>query len=264
MRDLRSAVAPLPVPSEIQDLILARILRGSIAWQTLEELEVATGMDAQTIGDAVADLDATGWLDAWERDPDPVVTLSVAGAARLGARIVERGASMTPCWALAGEPEPPEPAAANVAHLARSGGLSTLPDPQPGPELLAMFHEEHLLSVPSRRPRRITAEILPWPTILLGTSLTPWPGPGAFRAGHCPACHSRPLGHSMYCLGCDRWGLDHLVGEDADALRKGEKDRDVEVLRRDRERRAMRRRSRFLSESECCRRKRGRNSRSSN
>jgi hypothetical protein len=53
----------------------------------------------------------------------------------------------------------------------------------------------------------------PLPSLLLGVGLTPWPGPGQEHDHEttCPVCGSRRLGPHMYCLYCDRWGLDRLL-----------------------------------------------------
>ncbi len=51
----------------------------------------------------------------------------------------------------------------------------------------------------------------PRPAILLGSALTPWPGPLAAKGRICPGCRSKPISERAYCLVCDRWGLDHLL-----------------------------------------------------
>ncbi len=249
MTDLRSAFAVLPPISEVQARIIERILHASIAWQTIAQLERATRLDQETMLDALADLDASGWVETWDREPEPVVTLSVAGAAALNARIVEYGRSRTPRWSLVGDPEPPEPVASGVSHLVQGAGLSAIADPKPGPEALAMIYEEQVAAkaIPGKSPRLARADRLPFPTIILGSSLTPWPGPGTFLHGVCPACRSQPLRPRTYCLGCDRWGLDHLLTDETERTRPTRgRTHQAETLRGDKQRRIEKRRSRLL------------------
>jgi hypothetical protein len=45
--------------------------------------------------------------------------------------------------------------------------------------------------------------------VLVGLSLTPWPGPSARSRGQpCPACGGVALPRNAYCLWCDRSGSD--------------------------------------------------------
>ena len=94
------------------------------------------------------------------------------------------------------------PKASNVAaseHYARQDKMF---DPELSPEDAA----ENFESPVTYHDRQID---LPLPTLLLGQNLTPWPGPEAFALAEvCPACAGAPLRPHMYCLGCDRWGLD--------------------------------------------------------
>jgi hypothetical protein len=51
----------------------------------------------------------------------------------------------------------------------------------------------------------------PRPTVLLGSGLTPWPGPLAAKGRICPGCRSGPISERAYCLVCDRWGFDYML-----------------------------------------------------
>jgi hypothetical protein len=59
-------------------------------------------------------------------------------------------------------------------------------------------------------PKRV--EDLPRPGGFLGLGPKPWPGPVARDANAvCPVCGNQPLRPHLYCLYCDRWGMDELL-----------------------------------------------------
>lgn len=196
--------------------IVEALVRGPVAWQSPAELASATGGDLEETIDLLAGLDAEGWLSPWDREPGIVVTLTAEGAARLRVRLVESGRGEIPRWAGLGDPAPPAPKAAGVFRDGLAARLELAVDPSLGPEELAIRAEEAAARSALAADLRAGAvvERLPGPTLLVGLGLTPWPGPGDGRKASCPACKSKPLGPSMYCLCCDRWGLDHrLRGE---------------------------------------------------
>lgn len=195
--------------------IMETLLGAPVAWQSPDELARAVGGDFEGTIDLLAELDADGWLSAWDREPGPVVTLSVEAASRLGFRLIELGRDEVPRWARMGDPEPPRPRASRVFRDERAAGLGSVVDPSCGPEEAAERAEEALARVsgPPGSQGRGVERNLPAPTQLVGLGLTPWPGPGQGSRPDqpCPSCGSGWLEPSMYCLYCDRWGLDHRL-----------------------------------------------------
>jgi hypothetical protein len=187
--------------------VVRALIGAPIAWQTPFELAAAMGLDLEATTDLLASLDVDGWLSPWERESDVVVTLSVAAAARLGVRLVESGQREAPRWSRIGEPEPPAPRASGVFRDERAATLERVVDPSARPD-------EEVDARPTDAAgsrERCVLDGLPRPTLLVGLGMTPWPGPGDGRKASCPGCGSKRLGPTMYCLYCDRWGLDHLV-----------------------------------------------------
>src|SRR5262245_33105629 len=74
----------LPTPTEPGRRVLDAIARSKHACAFLAALETA-GHDPA----AVADLEAAGWLERWERSDGVALTLSVPAAARLGLDLTE-------------------------------------------------------------------------------------------------------------------------------------------------------------------------------
>ncbi len=219
--------------------MIEALVRAPIAWQSPAELASAMGREVEETTDLMAELDGDGWLAAWERAADVVVTLSVAAAARLGVRLVEAGRDEVPRWARPGDPEPRAPRASGVFRGERAAGLERVVDPSRSAEEKLERAEEALeRRATSPDPRvRAFAENFPAPTHLVGSGLTPWPGPVDGRKGSCPSCGSRRLDPTMYCLYCDRWGLDHLLAEEPPrSIRPPRGPRD-EAARREQERR---------------------------
>jgi hypothetical protein len=235
-------------------LLIAAILAAPIAWQSPAELAGATGLGREETTDLLAVLDAGGWLSAWDRPDGVVVTLSVAAASRLEVRLVESGPGQSPRWVGRTDPEPPEPKAQGVFRGGRVASMELVVDPRPGPEQLTEQAEAMAIRFAGPADRRgpIPAEMLPRPTILVGTGLSPWPGPGDRRKASCPACRSRRLGPSSYCLCCDRWGLDHLIRGEPPPRPAPARDPAEDARRREQERRARKekRRACRLSQAE--------------
>ena len=163
-------------------------------------------------------MDSDGWL--WRpgsREFDVVVTLSVAAASRLGVRLVESGHDEVPRWARVGDPEPPVPRALGVFRGERAANLELVIDSSDTPEQAVERAEEASMLAGDpvgQSGASLLRTSLPGPTILVGTGLSPWPGPGLGRKAPCPSCGSKRLKPSMYCLYCDRWGLDHLLRDE--------------------------------------------------
>jgi hypothetical protein len=239
--------------SEEGKRVIEALIGAPLAWQSPAELASATGLDIETTTDLLASLDADGWLSPWELESDVVVTLSVGAAARLGVRLVESGRDEASRWARAGDPEPPIPRASGVFRDERAASLERVVDPLGSPEeALERAEEAGERSGAPQGPRgRAFIEGLPAPTLLVGIGLTPWPGPGDGRKASCRSCGSRRLKPSMYCLYCDRWGLDHLLLDAPASRPRSSRPREDEARRRELERQARkaRRRAKRLAQS---------------
>jgi len=220
---------PVDLP-ECWSAALEALLTAPVAWRTPAQVAGALGRGVEEATDLLCELDLAGWVAVWESPDGPVVTLSALAAARLSARLVEVGAAATPRWARAGDPDPPPVRPRHVCKNGRAASLEFVPDPEPPPEVaLARVCD------PPRKPRddppltTPRADDRPRPSAFLGLGLTPWPGPPRKPLGACPACGGRPLRPHVYCLYCDRWGLDR-PGEPpaaptpagADRARRGE------------------------------------------
>ena len=233
--------------------IVQALVNAPVAWQSPAELAATMGLEVEETTDLLAGLDAEGWLSAWERELDVVVTLSVEAASRLGVRLVEFGRDEVPRWARRGDPEPPRSKASGVFRGGKAAGLELVVDSSMTLQESIERAEEALegRAVAPDPRQRPGIERLPGPTLLIGSGLTPWPGPEDGRKSSCPSCGSRRLKPSMYCLYCDRWGLDHLFkGEPAGRPRAPRGPRD-EAGRREveREARKSRRKARRMIQS---------------
>lgn len=233
-------------------LLLGAILRGATVWSAPADLANELGWNIDETTDRLAELDATGWIEVWERPREVVVTLSSLGAERLGVRLVEHGRSLTPRWLAINEPEPPAPRASGVFRNARAMELEFVLDPAPSPDEQAEIADEtiRLASRSSRRPGNAEP---PKPSRFLGQGLTPWPGPSAFTKPPCPACGGRLLTSVEYCLGCDRWGLDSAFARNNRPVPSPETTQALALLeqkdQRDRRKARIRRRLERLEEA---------------
>ena len=232
------------------------LVEARVAWQSPSELSQATGLGIEEVNDQLAELDLSGWLDVWEYDDRLVVTFSVVAASMLRLRLVDGGFDQDPRWARLSDPEPPGVRASGVFRDARAASLERVTDPLGSAEEAALRAEETLARhvIPSDTRIRPLLETLPRPTLLLGQGLTPWPGPaiGPGEVGPCPGCGSGRLGPQMYCLRCDRWGLDHLVEESRIRPYQPRSAEVADARRRDVERQARkaRRQGRLLAQIE--------------
>lgn len=194
--------------------VLNILLEGPVAWRSPAEVAKALGRNDSETTDLLSDLNVAGLVAVWETDSGPLVILSALAAERLSARLVEVGPEAIPRWALVGEPDPPAPRSKNVCRSARAAALDTVADCALWPDAAEEFGERADRFVADRRdspPAPVLTEDWPKPTHLIGVSLSPWPGPSAPVGAGCPACGGRKLGPRMYCLLCDRWGLDALL-----------------------------------------------------
>jgi hypothetical protein len=198
-------------------LVIKVLLDSPVAWRKPAEIAAALGQGEEETTDLLCEIDLAGWLVIWDVGEGPVVTLSALAAARLGVRLVEVGSGQTPRWARAGDPDPPSLRSKNVCANERAASFEFVVDEAPPPDLTAELSErvEALQAVSSAQRR---AGELPTPTLLLGLGLTPWPGPRLPSVCVCPACGDRTLLSYMYCLYCDRWGLDRPAAGGAEVL----------------------------------------------
>ncbi len=186
--------------------LLRALTAAPIAWQTPAQLASRIGGPREPALDALADLDASGWLDPWETEGEFYVTLTPHAAERLGVRLVPAGRSDTLRWVPIDDPQPcPRAAGRGQGDV---DALDLIPDRSPGPDADAESAER--AERMAGGAHSTSDRTFPRPTILLGSGLTPWPGPLASKVGVCLGCRSEPMSERSYCLICDRWGMDHI------------------------------------------------------
>ena len=204
-------ISPMYELNDLCHRLLQAIVSAPLAWQTPAKLATLLGLDVGAASDALADLEVSGWIDPWEMGDTLYVTLSPGGADRLRVRLVMIGRSDAMRWASIDDPEPLPPRASG-RHVGLSA-LDFVADPAPGPDM-ALDAAERATRISSEKKAAGNAawiDLLPRPSRLLGSGLTPWPGPRRDPAHVCLGCGSLPLSESSYCLVCDRWGLDHCL-----------------------------------------------------
>lgn len=189
--------------SERWRAILHAVHSGPLAWRTPREVAASLGWDYEQTCDELASLDVRGWLEVWEQDESPVVTLSALAAEILAVRLVEYGPEGRTRWIGRGDPEPPAQRARAVGHDQKGVDWERLLDPHPTPEQLCEWWDD----IATPRPGDVDTPV-PRPSLLIGTGLTPWPGPAADGEKPCPACGSIPVAPHAYCIRCDAWGRD--------------------------------------------------------
>lgn len=188
--------------------ILGALAAAPAAWQAPEEIAKRLNWDSDKTIDLLAELDVEGWVDVWERPDGVVVTLSPWGAARLRLQLAEFGQRYEPRWVSESEPALAGPRARRPAATTEAWEWRS--DKYPLPDECAVLGEraDQYSARPFAIPRN---RDFPRPTVLVGLSTIPWPGPGSNIGRTCPVCGGRPLTPSSYCLYCDRWGLDSAV-----------------------------------------------------
>lgn len=201
------------IPDDLLPVMNALVV-APIAWRTPLEVASALGLGEEETTDLLCDLDLAGLIDVWDQAEGPVVTLSALAAERMGVRLIEVGMGETPKWARVGEPEPAALRSKHVCISEKAATLGFVADPSPTPDVAAERGErgedraKALYANPALWKK---ADELPRPTVLVGLGLSPWPGPCNTPGSACPACGDRSLQPHMYCLYCDRWGLDRLL-----------------------------------------------------
>ena len=200
--------------------VMNALLEAPVAWRTPAQLAVAIRLGDDEATDLLCDLELAGWLVVRDAEPGPLVTLSPLAAARLRIRLVEVGQGETPRWASDDERDPPVRRSAPPCAGNQAATLDRVVAQTPSPALAAERSEraEALARYPRAEVTRADRpDFLPRPGILIGLGLSPWPGPHAEPVDFCPACGGQTLPPRMYCLYCDRWGLDCLTGVDTPA-----------------------------------------------
>ena len=186
--------------------VMNALLGATLAWQTPAQLADALGSELEETLDLLCNLDEIGWLEVWDCEDGPLITLSPFAAARLCVRIVEVGPGETPRWAGSGDPDPPARRAKGVFLSVRSADLEYVVDPISLVDIDFDENRNDPCQEESRANLRYNEGLRP--RLLLGQGLTPWPGPTILRNDRCPACEGQRLQQFMYCLCCDRWGRD--------------------------------------------------------
>lgn len=214
------------------------IARSKVVAPTVDRLARRMGLEPDDLEARIVAAYDAGDVEPWHKGGKDRVTLTPRTAARLGVKIPPDGKR----WARAGCPEPAprvavrswlEPAgddevarylntAADVPDGSDEGigigvdGEDDAPTPfpesvaddAPGPVQAAIATEELLRKV-GERERPSAGWAPPFPTVLLGQRLL-WPVARA-RGEACPSCRDRCRPWE-YCLWCDRFGLEHLLG----------------------------------------------------
>jgi hypothetical protein len=212
--DLELEFAMFEIPQNWKS-ILDILIGGDIAWQTPGQIAKASGRDLEPTTDLLCEMDVAGWVEVWDGDVEPLVTLTPLAAERLGVVIAEFGVRLKPRWVPAGDPPPSPPKSTDVHYTDRQAHDDAFLDPFDFPDIAAEKSERverRTAALRKVRDRVTHIDDLPTPVHLQGQGLTPWPGPAEVDARPCcPACGDRPLAPHVYCLCCNRWGLDDLL-----------------------------------------------------
>jgi hypothetical protein len=179
------------------------------------DLVERTGFDVEAIETALVDLAGSGLVATWDDGSGPVATLTPLAAARLGLKLRRFEGRGGLEWMPASRPDPKERRRAGRVVAASSLGLDldrlAGSDSEPSDIVAASEAVERL--APARGRRLADRVYLPAPTVTL-TGCRTWPDGWPGRVGddgRCSACRGARLSSSVYCLVCDRWGLDWLV-----------------------------------------------------
>jgi hypothetical protein len=204
----------VPIPENWKK-VLDFLVKAPVAWQSAEDIAQALLWNVEETNDLLCDMDIAGWISVWDIEPRPLITLSTLAAHHYRVILVELGPDEVPRWSLRGEPAPVPPKAKFVSPSERHARQDKALDPNLSPDLLMEQAEDQAQR--ATRYRQFLAatcrvEDLPHPCHFLGQSLTPWPGPPqSNRPERCPVCAGRPLQPHVYCLYCNRWGLDDVL-----------------------------------------------------
>lgn len=190
-----------------------------------DQVEARSGLDRSAFDMATGNLIASGLVEVCAWGDDAQLTFTPFAASRLGLKCRRaRGEGSGPrslVWIAHNAPDRREVARPVVLSDEASAFVAeTAADREPiqPPEVAeAIEAAAVLLSAPA--PKRRTEEQrnpnnLPRPSIVL-TGVQPWP-PEKQWGAVCPVCRrskSGRVGSSVYCLACDKWGLDHVLAK---------------------------------------------------
>jgi hypothetical protein len=175
------------------------------------------GLTLDEVDDAVADLGEVGLVSAWDPGGGPSATLTPLAARRLGLKLRRFEGRDGNEFMPVGRPDPLERQRRRKTIAASTLGidLDRLPGDAPRPDMIVEAAEAIEALAPRRAGRESddAARQLPRPPVMLeGCRPWPegWPGHPGYD-GRCPACRGSKLSAAVYCLVCDRWGLDWRV-----------------------------------------------------
>jgi hypothetical protein len=195
--------------------ILNALIAAPVAWQSPRQIALALGWDVDETTDLLSAMDLAGWIATWEVEPALVVTLSPLAAHRLSVELIEFGPEEIPRWSSIGEPSTDRPRVSDMPFGGHGPIQDNIDEAMLPPDLLIERAETVARRAARYRQKLVeTADVgdLPPPCHFLGQNLTPWPGPAVTGlAESCPVCAGRPLSPHVYCLYCDRWGLDTVL-----------------------------------------------------
>ena len=184
----------MPVLPDAWSLIMNVLLNAPVAWQSPAEIAAVLGRGQEETTDLLCDLDVAGWVVVWEVKSGPLVTLSALAAERLkppARRGPGRSATPAdgPSRAYPG-PAVRSPRPKNVCLSERAASLEFKTDPAMSPDMTAEW-AEHAEAMALNRQGQWTTRPgnrvePPRPTVLLGLSQTPWPGPARRALGPGP------------------------------------------------------------------------------
>jgi hypothetical protein len=225
-RRLRKPSSPDPLaPHPARDLVFAALTEGAVRWQSVAEVACLSGLEPTHARRYLIALNMAGLLDVLT--PGPVVCLSVLGAWRLGAVVVETRDGV-PMWdrsrcdlpETVTEPQIPAVIPFPIPHPDPDDRLFTtdddwsLADPAPGPLEQVIAAEEAELryqarQLPSRDPYPEVGPVLPplFPAHILGIR-DAWNHSNPVDPANCPHHNGRELALREYCARCDAWGPD--------------------------------------------------------
>jgi hypothetical protein len=171
--------------------VLCALLNGGCDFLSLSHLAEKVSAGYEQVQDTLLGLDVEGFIEFWEREEGLAFTLSPLGAERLDMRLVEVDDDRS-MWILRGDPDPPLPRAKGV--MRQDVTLDFFEDVTPQTKAPAWVGK-----------RLFDPTGLPYPTIFLTKN-----GHTPHQGGTCDSCGGEPLQEYMYCLKCDRWGLDGM------------------------------------------------------
>ena len=225
------------------------LLDGPRAWARPEDLAVALGWEPAEVDRIATGLEAAGLVDRWNE----CWTLSPLGASRLGVTLVADDVLELYRWSVSSvSARTRRPSHRQIRRTElHDYYLRQRPDPRTLRPNIAASRAERVT-----RRRWSRRDEVPKPSIILwGHGLLPWEEirraprpqlrcrtcqislPGRkkvlaavcncglgrrhqFYLEHCPGCHGKPLRPSMYCLRCDRWGMDRYFAKRQRQIRR--------------------------------------------